>query len=123
MWIELRGLEDRFIGFEVNAGTVPPEWADLFQAAGGFAAPERLPPFAAIAADGGDEFLRQGVYHRRADAMQTAGVQVVASFTELGARVERRQDKLQGRPLEFGMEVDGNAPAVVGDRHRVAILV
>src|SRR5690349_21356553 len=109
MRIELRGFEDRFIGLEINGGAMAAEAAHFFQAAGGLTAPECLPPFEAIAADGGDQFLRQRVYDGRANAVQAAGMEVIAPFAELGSRVERRQDELQRGPFKLRMQIDRDA--------------
>src|SRR5262249_43977588 len=61
------------------------------------------------------------VHHRRADAVQPAGV-VVALGLELSTRVQRGEDQLEGGLLVLGVAVDRDAAAVVGDRGRRAIL-
>ena len=121
--VELRGLEDVRVRLEVDGRAVAAERAELFQLARRLAALEGLLPLEAVAADGGDELLRQGIDDRRADAVQAAGVEVAVAVAELAAGVQRGQDQFQGRPLVLGMHVDGNAAAVVGDRDRVAALV
>ena len=67
--------------------------------------------------------LRQGVDHRRADAVQAAGVDVAVAVAELAAGVQRGQDQFQRRLLVLGVHVDGDAAAVVGDGDGVAGLV
>ncbi len=69
------------------------------------------------------QLFRERIDHRRADAMQAARVHVIAPFAELGARVQRRQDQLQCRLLVLGMQIDGNAPAIIDHGDRVAGLV
>ena len=63
------------------------------------------------------EALRQGIHHRDADAVKTAG-DLVAVVVELAAGVQHRQDDF-GRRLAAGVKFDGNAAAVVDDRDRV----
>ncbi len=121
--VQLGRLEDVGVRLEIDAGSVSTEGAELLQLRRRFAAPERLLPLVAIAADGRHQLLGQGVDNRRADAVQAAGVDVAVAVAELGAGVQRRQDQLQGRPLVLGVRIDGNAAAVVGDRHGVAALV
>ena len=121
--VELRGLEDVRVRLEVDGGAVAAEGADLFQLAGRLAALEGLLPLEAVAADGGDELLRQGVDDRRADAVQAAGVDVAVAVAELGAGVQRGQDQLQAGLLVLGMDVDRDAAAVVADGDGVAGLV
>ncbi len=57
--------------------------------------------------------LGEGVDHRDADAVETAG-DLVALAPELAAGVQHRQDDL-GRRLALGLDVGGDAPAVVAD--------
>src|SRR5262249_1710523 len=120
---EVRGLEDFRVRLEINNRSMTPEGADLLQFAGGAAALERLLPLEAVAANGGDEFFRQSVNHRGTDAVQTAGVNVIVPVAEFGARVEGGEDELEGGPLVLGMEIDGDAAAVVLHGDGVAVLV
>ena len=55
--------------------------------------------------------------------MQTAGADVVFALAELGPRVQRGQEQLECRPFVLGMQPDGNAAAIVGNRDRIAWLV
>ena len=101
----------------------PRKGPSFLELGGGLAALEGLLPLEAVAADGGDELLRQGVDDRRADAVQAAGVDVAVALAELAAGVQRGEDQLQGRLLVLGMHVDRDAAAVVGDGDGVAALV
>ncbi len=121
--IEARGLKDVGVGLEGDDGAVAAKRADLLDGAGRFAALEFLLPLVAVSADHGDELLRQRVDDRRADAVQAAGVEIVAAFAELGAGVERGQDQFQGGAFELGVHINWDAAAVVGHGDRVAVLV
>ena len=67
------------------------------------------------------EMLRQRVRNRDADAVQ-ATARGIDFRVEFAARMQRRHDDFErGRLLEFGMGVDRNAAAVVGD-DEVAVL-
>ncbi len=68
----------------------------------------------AIAADGEQKVVRQGVDHRDADAMQAAR-DLVRGIVELPARMQHGHDDFgSGSPL-FGVDVDRDAAAVVRD--------
>ena len=56
----------------------------------------------------------QGIHHRCAHAVEAAG-DLIAAAAEFSAGVEDCIDHLQGRPAGLGLNVHGNAPAVVGD--------
>ena len=58
--------------------------------------------------------LAQGVDHRRAHAVEAAG-HLIAAAAELAAGVEDGEHHLQGGPAGLGLDVHGDAPAVVGD--------
>ena len=58
--------------------------------------------------------LGQGVDHRGAHAVQTAG-DLIAPAAELTAGVQDGKDHLQGGLARLGLDVHGDAPAVVGD--------
>ena len=67
-----------------------------------------------------DGFGRKGVDDRDADAVQAAGGRIGLAF-ELAARVERGEDHLERRLARiFGVRVDRDAAAVVGDGQAVA---
>ena len=68
----------------------------------------------------GDQALAQGVDHAGADAVQAAG-DLVGVVVELAAGVERGEDHLQRALAGLGVDVDGDAAAVVGDRDRLAV--
>src|SRR5262249_7999451 len=120
---EVRRLEDLRVRLEVDERAVAAEGADLLDAGGRLAAPVGLPVLAAVAADGGDELLRQGVDDGGADAVQAAGVEVVVVVAELAAGVQHGQDDLQAGLLQLGVDVDGDAAAVVLHGDGVAGLV
>src|SRR5262249_56285795 len=68
------------------------------------------------------EMLRQGIHHRDANAMQAAA-RVIDLRVELSARMQRGHDDFErGLLLEFGMGVDRNASAVVGDAEEAILL-
>ena len=62
--------------------------------------------------------LRQGVDHRDADAVQTAG-NLVGLVVELAAGVELGHDHFHGRDLFRGVHIHRDAPAVVQNTDRV----
>src|SRR5262249_54111268 len=111
--VEVRGLEDLRVGLEIDDRPVAAGGANFFKVRSRLAAPVGLPPLAAVGADGGDELLRQGVDDGGADAVQTAGVEVVVVVAELAAGVQHGQDHFQAGPLELGVDIDGDAAAVV----------
>ena len=63
--------------------------------------------------------LAQGVYHAGAYAVQTAG-NLVAAAAKLAAGVEDSEDDLQSGTAGLGLDVHGDAAAVVGDGDGVA---
>jgi hypothetical protein len=65
--------------------------------------------------DGQVQDVGQGVDHRHADAVQTAG-DLVGTVVELTAGVQHGHDDLGRRPPFFGVDVHRNAAAVVLDR-------
>ena len=88
--------------------------------------PQRLPfrktlaEQLAVARDFDDGVDAERVDHADADAVQAARGGVCLA-RELAARMERRQDHLQRRLVgKFGMRIDRDAAAVVGDRQSVA---
>ena len=83
---------------------------------------EALLPGVAVAADGGDQLLRERVDDAGADAVQAARGLVVLAL-ELAAGVEHREDDLEGALAGLRMLVDGDAAAVVGDGERRIVLV
>ena len=79
------------------------------------AVPEAHVVFLAVAPDAQVEMLRQGVHHRRADAVQAAR-DLVGILVELPAGMELRQDHVGGRDALFLVDVGRHAAAVVADR-------
>ena len=64
--------------------------------------------------------LRQGVDHAGAHAVEAAG-DLVAAAAELAAGVEDGVHHLQGGPPGLGLDVHGDAAAVVGDSDDIAV--
>ncbi len=71
----------------------------------------------AVAEDDQLQPVRQGVHHRHAHAVQTAG-DLVGILVELTAGVQLGHDDLGRRHAFLGVDVDRNAAPVVGYRHR-----
>jgi hypothetical protein len=69
--------------------------------------------FAAIAPDRQVEPVRQRVHHRDAHAVQAAG-DLVGVLVEFPARVQLGHDDLGRRHAFFGVDLGGNAAAVIG---------
>ena len=88
----------------------------------GLAAGIGLFPFEAIATNAHDHLFRKGIHDRRAHAVQTARVLVLAR-RKLAAGVKRGQHQLERGLAEFLLGIDGNATAVVHDCRRLVILV
>src|SRR5262249_44675938 len=114
--------EDLGIRAEGDDGAGAAEVADALQLRARLSALEGLPPLGAVAPDDRGQGFREAVPRRRADAVQTAGVDVVP-LLELAARVERREDDLERRLLVLRDVVDGNAAAVVDDGDRPAVVL
>ena len=57
----------------------------------------------------------QGVHHRRAHAVETAGI-AIGVIAELAARVELGEDHLHAGDPQLFVDAHGDAPAVVEDR-------
>ncbi len=96
----------------------------------GLAVAEAQGIFVPAAPDAQIEHGGQRIHHRHADAVQPAR-HLVGVLVELAAGMQPGHDDLGGRDAFFGMDVDGNAAAVVAHRagavgverhaHRVAI--
>jgi len=112
--------EDLRVGPEMDDRPVLAGGGSLFQLAGGDPARERLGVLEAVAEDAHVELDREGVDDARPDAVKAAG-DLVAGAGELAAGVEGAEDELQRGPLVLGVDVDGDAAAVVG--HRGALVV
>ena len=112
--------EDRGVRMEVDLCAAAACRPDFFEAADRLALLEPHLPFGPVAANGGDQFLGQGVDHARADAMQTAGSLVTAVF-ELAARMQNGEDHFKRAFLAGRMFINRNAAAIVFDRQRRSI--
>ena len=115
-----RDGEDRRVGHEGDqrAGVLLVfDFADDAELFGRFAALERHVVNLAVARDFDFEPIRKRVDAFGADAVQAAGI-FVGALAEFSARVQIGQDQLDRRHLQFRMNVDRNAAAVVahGDR-------
>ncbi len=88
----------------------------------GFPFGKHHPVLRTVAANDGRHFLGQCVDDRGTDAVQAAGRLVVVAV-KLAAGVQNGQHHFQGRLFCFGMFVDGDPAAVVGDGDRAAVLV
>ena len=108
-----RGLEDLGIRFEVHRGAVPGNaFLDDGQPVLRHAARVMLAVPLSVAAHGDGEPLGKGIDAGHAHAVQAAG-HLVASVVELAAGMEDGHDHLNGGHMLLGMDVHGNAAAVV----------
>jgi hypothetical protein len=126
-------LEDLRIGLEADRGAAFGRGADDLQLLGLVAAAEGDLVHLAVAAHLHAQPLAQRVHHRNAHAVQAAGhlVRALALVVELAARVQNGERQLHGRHLFRGVQVHGNAAAVVhhgdavvgvdGDVHLVGV--
>jgi hypothetical protein len=112
-----RGLEDVGggpVGDRRTRALVRLQLTEVLQLAVRDAHREGLSPLVPTVADIDDQPAREGVDHRDADAVQTAG-DLVATAAELAAGVEHGQDRRHRRQLLPGGGVGGDAAAVVVD--------
>ena len=108
-----RGLEDLGIRFEVHGGAVSGDaFLDDGQLVLRHAARVMLAVALPVAPHGDGEPLGKGVDAGDAHAVQAAG-HLVASVVEFAAGVEDGHDHLNGGHVLLGMDVHGNAAAVV----------
>ena len=114
--------EDLRIRAKEDGGSRAARRTLLGKLAGGLAARIGLLPLEAVALHPRHHLLGKRVHHRRAHAVQTARVLVLPA-RELAARVQGGQHQLQRRLLEFLLDVDGDAAAVVHHGGRLVILV
>ena len=117
--VEVEALEDLGVGHEGDRGAVLAGRLALLDRAHRRAAHVGLAPDEAVAAHLGVQTLRQRVDDRHADAVQTAGDLIAPALAELAARVQDRQDDLEGGLALFGHRRDRDAGAVVDHRDRV----
>src|SRR5690606_21419943 len=108
--------ENLGIGVETYSGAAPVvDFAQLLETADGDTARELLAIKLAAARDLDFETVGQRVDYGDADAVQAAG-SLVDFRIELAARMQRRHDHFERRLVIFGVDVDGDTPAIVGDR-------
>ena len=107
-------LEHLRVGLEGDCRSGRSRRADLFQITVRLAALEALLILYPIAADTNDQPFRQGVDDRCTDAVQTAGHLVAGILAaELAAGVQHGVDNGDSRDAQLGLDVHGDAAAVV----------
>ncbi len=114
-------LEDVGVGHERHGGAGGRVFAELLlllERADRHAALETLVPVVALDIDVELEPFGEGVDDGDADAVQTAG-DLVAGAAELAAGVQHGEHDLGGGLVVLVHDPDGDAAAVVGDRHGV----
>jgi hypothetical protein len=116
--LELEDGEDARVGPEADLGAGLVGLADRRDGRFGNPLVVGLEPDLAVALDLQLHRLREGVHHRDADAMETAG-DLVGVLVELAARVQLGHDDLGRRAPLFLVQIDRNAAAVVLDGHRI----
>src|SRR5262249_25278729 len=122
--IEVCDLEDPWVRFELNDGSVPTKRTNPFEFRAGHPLRESLAIFETIAANRGDKPATERVHHGCADSVQASGVKIAARLVaELAAGVQHGQDALGAALLVLRMHIHGNAATVVLHRDRVAALV
>ena len=109
---ELRGLENLAIGLERHPRAALFRLAYFLQRSLRVAAPVALLVHLAVALDFDFERFRQRVDDRNTDTVQAAG-NFVGSFVELAAGVQFGKHDFGGGNFLRGMNIDGNAAAVV----------
>ena len=117
-------LEHLGVGLEGDAGAGDPlgHRAQTLQGAVRVAAAEGLLVFMAVAADIDRQPLRAGIDHGRADTVQTAGHLVAGVLAaELTACVQDGIDDGDGGQTGIGLDIHGDAAAVVGDLNDVIL--
>ena len=117
--VVLQGVEHLGVGLEGDGRAGVVAVADHAHFLGDGAAGEFHLVDLALLVDLDLEPLGQGVDDRRADAVQAAG-DLVAAAAELAAGVQDREDDLKRGPAGLGLDIDGDAAAVVADCDRVA---
>ena len=109
--------EDGAAGLETNGGARDIAVSHLRQGTIGITHMIDLLVDFAVAMNGELQFFRQGIDHRYAHAVQSAG-DLVGVAVELPAGMEHGHDDLGGGASFVGMDIHGNTPAVVSDGHR-----
>ncbi len=118
--VELDVAEHLRAGHEVHLGAAPLGRTDLLERRDRVAIAKLHLIRVAVAADGQTQPFGQCVDHRHADPVQPAG-DLVGVAVELAAGVQHGHHDLGGRTpqLVVGMDLDGDAAAVVDDADRV----
>ena len=116
------GVEHLGIGLEGDDGAVPVRIADDAHFLRDIAAGELHLIDFALFMDLDREPLGQGVDDGRADAVQAAG-DLIAAAAEFAARMQDRIDDLERGAAGLGLNVHGDAAAVIGDGDGVAGLI
>ena len=114
--VELDGLEDLGVRPERDRRAGRAVLLALGEGRDGHAVGEALAVDVALAADLDVELARERVDDRAADAVQAAR-DGVAAAAELAAGVQDGEHDLDGRLALDGVDVDGDAAAVVDDAH------
>ena len=115
--VELGAREGRGARLEDHLGAARPRGRpDHLERRLGVAVAETDEVLQPVAPDPHLHPFRQRVHHRRADAVQAAG-NLVGRLIELAARVQARQHHLGRRDAFLGVDVGGDAAAVVTHRH------
>ena len=113
------GIEHLRVWLEGDDGAVPVRIADDAHFLRDIAAGELHLIDLAILMDLDREPLGQGVDDGRADAVQAAG-DLIAAAAEFAARMQDRIDDLERGAAGLGLNVHGDAAAVIGDGDGVA---
>ncbi len=120
--VELDFREDGRVGSKEHRRPAAARRASLLEAAGRLALLEGHLPLRPVAPDGGHELARERVDDAGADAVEAAGGLVVARL-EFSTGVEHGEDHFERALLGLGVDVDGDAAAVVFDGDRRSVLV
>ena len=116
--IELDVGEGGGAGLERDLGAIPVLGvADQCQRRLGIAVAEADEVFVAVAPDAHLHPFGERVHHRGADAVQAAG-DLVGVLVELAAGVQAGQHDLGGGDAFLGVDIGGNATAIVAHRDR-----
>ena len=120
--VVLRPPEDRFVRPEEHRSPPPAKRPHLLELRRWLPALEPLLPLVPVPMNRRHQLGRQRIDHRRPHPMQPAAPRITL-VREFPARVQRGENDLKRRLLVLGVQVDRNAPPVVRNRQRAAILV
>ena len=112
--------EDVGVGMEGDGGAGVGGLAGDGELGDGLALAELLHVDLAVACDFGAEHVAEGVDAADAYAVQAAG-HLVRAFVELASGMEHGEHDLQGRLVQLGVHVDGDAAAVVDHAYGVVL--